>query len=377
MKQKPLWLQMLYIFLTVVGCVITLAGISVIADGTEPLVAGIILLVFGIVFTTIFLCLNSNKIIKAKDSKKSNSNKKSTNSNNSVKTTRVTTKQNQKTECITRKDFGCTQKDYEEYESKLKTFLSDVKLPENFEEFLLAFKSSRKRYIISKDKQNFYKIQKLIGNTNFLKKNEKYLIEDDYLKQFTDILVLGFDEYGHGYFLLSFEKNKTNPQVIFIDNEIDTPVLLANNFEEFVKGLKTVNDPEIEEIDLKNDIILGIRFNFEKQPELEPIYKQYRILHNRMYRGNSKAYEQIDALEQGELSRQCFEAFNGKIKTLVRNNGKKEAWKDVIGNDYEKTDFGKRRILCGLLQANFLYFLPKEYYIDENNDYPVVEKNKK
>ena len=149
-----------------------------------------------------------------------------------------------------------------ELEKHTKSFLETLKYPAGFEEFVRKFNRlstdecfAEKKFFIRPKKQwskpfgsywnELYDIYDFDGlkEVNF----ELIVQTDDYFTQFRDVLFFADDDGGHCHFLLDYGKNKFEPSVKYLDDELDIVELLANSFTEFVNRLVAENDPAMEE----------------------------------------------------------------------------------------------------------------------------------
>lgn len=120
----------------------------------------------------------------------------------------------------------------------------------------------------------------------------------------------------------------------------------------------------------RKDFILNERiFDFDKYPELEKLYKEYtklskKLLKSSMGKGDGvDYYELVRNMEKGEFSRLIFNTFHGKVKNVYHEFDGIKTWEEVFGDDYDLLDDMKKRCLVLLLDGNFVYRLPDEYYV--------------
>ena len=71
--------------------------------------------------------------------------------------------------------------------------------------------------------------------------NENMFLYDDYHNQFRDIVFFSDDGSGHCHFLLDYGKGG-EPQIKYMDDELDLVVLIADSFKEFKQKLITAKE---------------------------------------------------------------------------------------------------------------------------------------
>ena len=155
-----------------------------------------------------------------------------------------------------------------ELEKQTEYFLENLKYPAGFEEFVRKFNrlstdewSAERKYFIRPKKQwskpfgNYWNELYDVYDFDGLKEVNFDLIvrTDDYFTQFRNVLFFADDDGGHCHFLLDYGKNKSEPSVKYLDDELDRVELLANSFAEFVNKLVDENDPSMEEPRKKSD----------------------------------------------------------------------------------------------------------------------------
>ena len=139
----------------------------------------------------------------------------------------------------------------------------------------------------------------------------------------------------------------------------------------FFKKQRTVesNDKKIK---------INSPFNFEKYPELFFEYINYSSSISKIYKlsvmdgdGLNVAKKYAEADKKGEskkelLAKIVFEVFN-TIKPTLENADKdfaKTPWEDVFKNkDFKDLNKYEISFLIGLIECNYIYVLPKNYYI--------------
>lgn len=139
-------------------------------------------------------------------------------------------------------------------------------------------------------------------------------------------------------------------------------------FNFFKKKEKSVNKKQNKEYIFNN-------FNFEKYPNLLPLYDKYhklglQVVKYSMKDTNQSADNMIKIKkEKDEFARTVFaeaiyEVFN-KEKPLIYNVDEKYSikWDEHFNNkSFSELDNDLRDDLVGLIDRNFIYELPKKYY---------------
>ncbi len=114
------------------------------------------------------------------------------------------------------------------------------------------------------------------------------------------------------------------------------------------------------------------KFKFDKVPELLEIYKEYRELQlkatslsrkdvkNDKY---EKAAEVRDTYGQNVVAKEIWNIFNPISPTLY-NADKDEYidWEKLFDKNFEQLSVKQKRYLIGLIEGDYVYELPKEYY---------------
>ena len=114
------------------------------------------------------------------------------------------------------------------------------------------------------------------------------------------------------------------------------------------------------------------KFNFKKAPTLLEIYKEYMELRlkttslsrkdvkNNKY---EKAAEIRDNYAQNVVAKEIWNIFNPISPTLY-NADKDEYidWEKLFDKNFEQLSVKQRRYLIGLIEGDYIYELPKEYY---------------
>lgn len=126
---------------------------------------------------------------------------------------------------------------------------------------------------------------------------------------------------------------------------------------------------------IKTKKVARYKFNFEKYPDLVPLYVTYRnmrkqVVKHSMKDTNISAKNMIDIKKEKDnysrtvLARAIYEIFN-KEKPLLYNADEKFSlkWDEHFRNkSFEELDNDLRDDLVGLIDGNFIYELPNEYY---------------
>ena len=136
-------------------------------------------------------------------------------------------------------------------------------------------------------------------------------------------------------------------------------------------------------------------FDFEKYPELFFEYLNYKNAVSKIYKlsvmdgnGLDVANKYIEADKKREskqklLAKIVFEVFNPIAPTIENadNDFEKTNWIDVFKNkNFESLDKYQISVLIGLIECNYIYVLPKNYYIKNanktNENFQFVSVNK-
>ena len=149
-----------------------------------------------------------------------------------------------------------------ELEKHTENFLENLTYPAGFEEFIRKFNkmntdewSAAKRFFIRPKKQwkkpfgcYWNEIWDVYDFDRLKEENFNFIVcTDDYHTQFRNVLFFAGDDGGHCHFLLDYGKNRFEPSVKYLDDELDRVELLANSFKEFAAKLVAENDPSMEE----------------------------------------------------------------------------------------------------------------------------------
>lgn len=109
-------------------------------------------------------------------------------------------------------------------------------------------------------------------------------------------------------------------------------------------------------------------FDFDKYPELEDLFSRFVKIKNKVtnYNNRNKDTTQINkeyVLAEVELSKKVFDTFHGKVDYVVYDDTEKKSWAEMFGDDWEKLDDNHKTCLTWLLDGEFIYCLPDEYYV--------------
>ena len=119
-------------------------------------------------------------------------------------------------------------------------------------------------------------------------------------------------------------------------------------------------------------------FKFEKYPEIKKVHQVYNKLSNATYKAEFR-YEKSGNQKDNEAwgksiesarpnyevySQTVFDAFSGvKPKLFNIRTEKYEKWDEVItSSDFSKLSENEKKTLFGIVERQFLYRLPPEYY---------------
>ena len=111
-------------------------------------------------------------------------------------------------------------------------------------------------------------------------------------------------------------------------------------------------------------------FNFTDYLELKKAYRKLVGVRHKfngasdMNDGDKEEefYDLLEKLKYGEVSECIFNSFNGKIKYVYHRKDGKKKWSKVFGSDCKVLTKEQREDLVGLIDCNFIYSLPPEYY---------------
>ena len=125
----------------------------------------------------------------------------------------------------------------------------------------------------------------------------------------------------------------------------------------------------------KNKFNEKYRFNFEKYPELLEKYEVYMQMRMKVVKssmGNSKAAGKKldDAIKERRqysrtiLAKAIFETLSEEKPPIHKLRNKEECfeWDERFNKPFEEMDDKMRDDLVGLLDGDFVYELPEEYY---------------
>lgn len=116
------------------------------------------------------------------------------------------------------------------------------------------------------------------------------------------------------------------------------------------------------------------KFKFELFPDLLPVYKEYRKLRlkatslsRKDFAKAAKKYEEAalkrDNYACNVLSKMIYDIFNPLCPTL--KNADQEVfvkWNDIFNCSFEQMTVKQKRYLVGLVEGDYIYELPLEYY---------------
>ena len=119
-------------------------------------------------------------------------------------------------------------------------------------------------------------------------------------------------------------------------------------------------------------------FNFEKYPQLFFEYLNYSNAVSKVYKFSvmdgdgldvANKFENADKEKESKenvFAKTIYEIFN-PLKPTLENADKdfeKENWDDIFKNkNFNELNNKEKSILIGLIECNYIYVLPKEYYL--------------
>ena len=112
------------------------------------------------------------------------------------------------------------------------------------------------------------------------------------------------------------------------------------------------------------------KFDFKKYPQLKKGYKKYAELDGRASRLSrkdsadyAKASEALNEYAYGEFALAIYEVFN-PVKPLLHNRRKGGyfPWEEIFTQPFADLTLSQKKYLVGLLEGNFVYVLPEEFY---------------
>ena len=118
-------------------------------------------------------------------------------------------------------------------------------------------------------------------------------------------------------------------------------------------------------------------FNFSKAPQLLEIYGEYKKHKNSASSSANKesskkgeyekASKKRDDFGRNTFAKAIWEIFNPIAPTLY-NSDKEEnvSWNEVFSETFEELSTRQKDFLVGLIERNYIYELPKEYYNNRN-----------
>lgn len=113
-------------------------------------------------------------------------------------------------------------------------------------------------------------------------------------------------------------------------------------------------------------------FNFKRFPKLKQGYKKYDALVTKSYklsRKDADSYEKVsEELREyayGEFAHMIYDEL-APLKPLLKNRrqGGEFSWDEVFGKSFSELDVNQRKCLVGLIEGDFVYILPSEFYTD-------------
>ena len=142
---------------------------------------------------------------------------------------------------VTRKEIAYNdEKGFRELEEYTLKFFENIIYPQGFIEFLkqdTATEGEAELKRTVKRNGNDYTLADIYPPQDLIEINKHLLLySDDYHTQFRDILFFADDESGHCHFLLDYGKG-SEPKVKYLDDELDTVILLAESFQQFTEKL--------------------------------------------------------------------------------------------------------------------------------------------
>ena len=114
------------------------------------------------------------------------------------------------------------------------------------------------------------------------------------------------------------------------------------------------------------------KFNFDKAPELLDVYNEYKELRLKatslsMKDVKNKKYEKAaaarDEFGKTVFAKMIWDKFNPISPTLYNGDTEEyEEWVKVFDKDFDELTDIQKYFLIGLVERDYIYELPKEYY---------------
>lgn len=144
-------------------------------------------------------------------------------------------------------------KGYDGFEERTKKFFANIVYPQGFPEFLKKYGKSHRAaeggtdgaetiekeekkvfttLYIQRDDGEYFGLDDVYPQDELIEINDYILTSAEYYSQFNNVLFFADDESGHCHFLLDYG-NGGEPQVKYLDDELDVVKTLAENFAEF------------------------------------------------------------------------------------------------------------------------------------------------
>ena len=116
-------------------------------------------------------------------------------------------------------------------------------------------------------------------------------------------------------------------------------------------------------------------FNFTNYPDILDKYKRYTRLYNIFLKACNKDANNIEECEARMDEYMCNVLAKSIYDTLVKEKpnvlvhfgkekGLEKKWEEVFPKNFDNLDKEQRLCLCGLVDGNYNYILPKEYYLE-------------
>lgn len=110
-------------------------------------------------------------------------------------------------------------------------------------------------------------------------------------------------------------------------------------------------------------------FKFDNYPEILKEYKKIVSLRNKLMKismgkqGDALlVHKEIEEYESGHISKLIFDTFNKSVKYIYHEQKGKKLWSEVFGDNYDILTKEQKEDLTGLIDGDFVYRLPQEYY---------------
>ncbi len=119
-------------------------------------------------------------------------------------------------------------------------------------------------------------------------------------------------------------------------------------------------------------------FNFTNYPEILDKYKRYTRLYNKFFNACEKNADNIEECEArmdeymcNELAKTIYNTIGKEKPSVLVHFGKEKGlakkWDEVFPKNFDNLDKEQRMCLCGLVDGNYNYILPKEYYLEHTS----------